>query len=31
MGFFSKGLEDEFGTAVVDEPLVFEPLKFYFM
>ena len=26
--FFSKGLKNEFETAVVDEPLVFEPLKF---
>ena len=26
---FSKGLKDEFETAVVDEPSVFEPLKFY--
>ena len=29
MGFFSKGLKDKFETAVVNEPLVFEPLKFY--
>ena len=29
MGFFSKGLKNEFETAVVNEPLVFEPLKFY--
>ena len=28
-GIFSKGLEDEFETAVVNEPSVFEPLKFY--
>ena len=27
--FFSKGLKNEFETAVVNEPLVFEPLKFY--
>ena len=27
--FFSKGLKDEFETAVVNEPLVLEPLKFY--
>ena len=27
--FFSKGLENEFETAVVNEPSVFEPLKFY--
>ena len=26
---FSKGLEDEFETVVVNEPSVFEPLKFY--
>ena len=26
---FSKGLKNEFETAVVDEPAVFEPLKFY--
>ena len=29
MGFFSKGLEKEFETAVANEPSVFEPLKFY--
>ena len=29
MGFFSKGLENEFETAVVNEPSLFEPLKFY--
>ena len=29
MGFFSKGLKNEFETAVVNEPPVFEPLKFY--
>ena len=28
MGFF-KGLKNEFERAVVDEPSVFEPLKFY--
>ena len=28
-GFFSKGLKNEFQTAVVNEPSVFEPLKFY--
>ena len=28
-GFFSKGLRSEFETAVVNEPSVFEPLKFY--
>ena len=27
--FFSKGLKKEFVTAVVNEPSVFEPLKFY--
>ena len=31
MGFFSKGLSNEFETAVVNEPSVFEPLKFYCM
>ena len=29
MGFFSKGLKNEFETAMVNKPLVFEPLKFY--
>ena len=29
MGFFSKGLKNEFETAVVNEPSVFEPLRFY--
>ena len=28
-GFFSKGLRNEFETAPVNEPSVFEPLKFY--
>ena len=28
-GFFSKGFKNEFETAVVNEPSVFEPLKFY--
>ena len=28
IGFYSKGLKDEFETAVVNEPSVFEPLKF---
>ena len=28
MGFFSKGLKNEFETSVVDEPSVSEPLKF---
>ena len=29
MGFCSKGLKNEFETAVANEPSVFEPLKFY--
>ena len=29
LGFFSKGLKNEFETAVVIEPSVFEPSKFY--
>ena len=29
MGLFSKGLKNEFETAVVNEPSVFEPSKFY--
>ena len=29
MEFFSKGLKNEFKTALVNEPSVFEPLKFY--
>ena len=29
MIFFSKGLKNEFETATVNEPSVFEPLKFY--
>ena len=28
-GCFSKGLKNEFETAVVNEPSVFEPLKFF--
>ena len=28
-GIFSKGLKNEFERAVVNEPAVFEPLKFY--
>ena len=28
-GIFFKGLENEFETAMVNEPTVFEPLKFY--
>ena len=29
MGFYSKGLKNEFETAVVNESSVFEPLKIY--
>ena len=29
MVFFPKGLKNEFETAMVNEPSVFEPLKFY--
>ena len=29
MGFFSKGLKNEFERAMVKEPSVFEPLKIY--
>ena len=29
MGFSSKGLNNEFETAVASKPSVFEPLKFY--
>ena len=29
MEFFSKGLKNEFQTAVVNEQSVFEPSKFY--
>ena len=29
MGLVSKGLKNEFETAKVNEPSVFEPLKFY--
>ena len=29
MGFFFKELQNEFETAVVNEPSVFEPLKIY--
>ena len=29
MGFFSMGLKNEFETAVVKKPSVYEPLKFY--
>ena len=29
MGFCSKGLKNEFETAVMNEPSVFEPSKFY--
>ena len=28
-GFFSEGPKNEFETAVVDKPSVFEPLKFF--
>ena len=31
MGFFSKGLKNEFETAVVNESSVFEPLEVYCM
>ena len=31
MGFFSKGLKNEFEAAFVNEPSVIEPLKFYCM
>ena len=31
MGFLSKGLKNEYETAVVNEPLVFKPLKLYCM
>ena len=31
MGFCSTELKNEFKTAVVNEPSVFEPLKFYCM
>ena len=29
MGFFSKELKNEFETAVINEPSVFEPLRVY--
>ena len=29
MGFFFKGLKNEFETAMINEPSVFEPLKVY--
>ena len=29
MGFVSYGLKNEFETAVVNEPSVFKPMKFY--
>ena len=29
MGFFPRGLKNKFETDVVNEPSVFEPLKFY--
>ena len=28
-GIFSKGIKNKFETAMVNEPSVFEPLKFY--
>ena len=31
MGLVSKGLKNDFKTAVVNEPSMFEPLKFYCM
>ena len=31
VGFYSKRLKKEFETAVVNDPSVFEPLKFYCM
>ena len=31
MGLFSYELKNEFETAVVNEPSVFEPMKFYCM
>ena len=31
MDFFSKELQNEFETAVVVEPSVFEPMEFYCM
>ena len=31
MGFFSKGLKNEFERAMVKEPSVLEPLKFYYI
>ena len=31
MVFVSKGLKKEFETAVVNEPSVFKPLKFYYI
>ena len=30
-GIFPKGLKNEFERAVVNEPSVFEPLKFYYI
>ena len=29
IGFFFKGLKNDFETAVINEPSVFEPMKFY--
>ena len=31
MGFFGGGLKNEFEIAVVNEPSLFEPLKFYYI
>ena len=31
MGFFSKGFKNEFETAVINEPSVFDPPKFYYI
>ena len=31
MSFFPKGLKNEFETAMVNEPSVFEPLIFYYI
>ena len=31
MRFFSSGLKNEFQTAMVNNPSVFEPLKFYYI
>ena len=31
MGFRTKGLKNELETAMVNEPSVFEPVKFYYI